>query len=303
MSDEGVSTSAAGVVGRRRVWSIGIRRGASPLALRINPKNPVLTASDISDVDALFVADPFMLRRDGSWHMYFEVMLSEEPPRGVVGRASSTDGDSWVYGGIVLSESFHLSYPQIFEWKGHVYLVPETLGAGTVRLYHAVQFPDRFELSSELLKGDWADPTLFRSGGRWWMFACADPYENQTLCLFTADELGGPWVPHPRNPVVARDRSRARPGGRVCRVDGRLIRFAQDCVPRYGNRLRAFEIVELNEHRYREIQCPESPVLTPQSSGWNSVGAHHMDAHELSDGSWIACIDGDTFRYDGETDV
>lgn len=45
-----------------RDWSIGLYRGRSPLELAPAGPNPVLTAADLG-IDALFVADPFLLRR------------------------------------------------------------------------------------------------------------------------------------------------------------------------------------------------------------------------------------------------
>ncbi|HET9363828.1 MAG TPA: hypothetical protein VFP71_02460, partial [Candidatus Angelobacter sp.] len=54
------------------VWSIGIYAGKSPLQLSPAARNPVISAGDVSDVSARFVADPFMLRVDGLWHMFFE---------------------------------------------------------------------------------------------------------------------------------------------------------------------------------------------------------------------------------------
>lgn len=277
-----------------RVWSIGMARGPSPLDLHLIADNPVLTARDVTDVNALYVADPFMIRRDGVWYLYFEILPPGKPPHGVIGMASSRDAISWQYQGVVLREPFHLSYPQVFEWQGAVYMIPESLGAEAVRLYRATQFPRVFEPVADLLPGQWADPTLCYHQGRWWMFVCADPFKNRTLHLFFADRLRGPWHPHAQNPIIADDQRTARPGGRIRSIGGRPIRLAQDCIPRYGSRLRAFEIVELGQDRYHEVERPESPVLCPAPSGWNSLGMHHLDAHQLDDGSWIACVDGDT---------
>ena len=91
------------------------------------------------------------------------------------------------------------------------------------------------------------------------MFACSTPYEHRTLHLFYAEELMGPWRAHPFELVVADDRRTARCGGRVRRVDGHLIRFAQDATPRYGKRLRAMEILELDRASYREVEKARKP--------------------------------------------
>jgi len=59
--------------GRWREWSIGIYAGPSPLDLASPEEivNPVLTRENFSDIGAEFVADPFMVNRDGIWYMFF----------------------------------------------------------------------------------------------------------------------------------------------------------------------------------------------------------------------------------------
>ena len=284
-----------------RVWSIGIYSGPSPRKLAPSANNPVITSRDVTDVDAKFVADPFMIRRNDTWHMYFEV-LPKGSDRGVIGLAASRDGFDWDYQGVVLEEPFHLSYPCVFDWKGAVYMAAETLDANAVRLYEVNPFPHGFQPVCDLVQGAWADPTVFFHQGSWWMFACSTPFEHRTLHLFFADELRGPWLPHPRNPIVADNRSTARPAGKVVFHGGAPIRFAQDCLPRYGTQVRAFEITALSRQVYSEREFPDSPVLKPEARGWNSVGMHHVDAHQLDDGRWLACVDGDRFRIPGAPD-
>ena len=154
-------------------WSIGIYAGRSPFDLNPAPAvvNPVLNAGDVTDVDAAFVADPFMIREDGYWHMFFEV-LNREHQRGEIGWATSPDGISWSYQRIVLREPYHLSYPHVFRWQGAWFMIPETLGANGIQLYQATRFPTEWRSVAVLLSGQFADPTIFRYRGRWWLFAC-----------------------------------------------------------------------------------------------------------------------------------
>ena len=32
--------------------------------------------------------------------------------------------------------------------------------------------------------------------------------------------------------------------------------------------------------------------MEPTGEGWNKDRMHHVDPHQLEDGSWIACVDG-----------
>jgi hypothetical protein len=273
------------------MWSIGIYTGDSPYRLKpaAEISNPVLTRASVTDVPATFVADPFMLRTQ-TWYMFFEVLLT--PNKGEIGLATSENGLDWSYQQIALREDFHLSYPYVFEWQGTYYMIPETLGANAVCLYVADDFPTRWSLKARLIEGQYADPSIIRFGDRWWLFTCSRPYQHDTLSLYFADELTGPWREHPKSPIIRNDKCRARPGGRVITFKDKLIRFAQDCVPLYGSRVRAFDVLELTTSHYVEVENLASPILQPSGLGWNALGMHHVDAHQQTDGSWLACVDG-----------
>ena len=232
-----------------------------------------------------------MVKVSGVWHMFFEVM-NDATGKGDIGLATSANGFDWQYQRIVLTEPFHLSYPYVFEWNDDYYMIPETLGARVARIYRAEPFPDRWVYMKDLLPGDHADPSIFRFQDQWWMFTCPFPYKHDTLSLFYASDPLSAWTPHPHNPLISGDRRIARPGGRVLQHDGALIRLTQDCDPTYGRQLRALQITELTANSYKEHERPESPILTPSGSGWNSSGMHHADIHRLDDQSWIACVDG-----------
>ena len=276
-------------------WSIGIYTGASPFALSPAPEiiNPVLSRDDVSDVRAAFVADPFMLRFKGFWYMFFEVMNSRSD-KAVIGLAASVNGFSWEYQQIVLQEPFHLSYPYVFEWRGEHYMIPETLAPAAVCLYKASSFPTRWSFQQTLIDGECADPSIFYFQDRWWLFTCTTPERHDTLRLYFARHLLGPWVEHPRSPIVEGDSRLARPAGRVLLFDGRVVRFTQDCYPIYGSRVRAFEISPLTTTDYGEHEVMESPILNASGNGWNRLGMHTVDLHLLRKRRWIACVDGVT---------
>jgi len=271
-------------------YAIGIYTGASPFDLSPCPgiANPVLTARDVTDVRAAFVADPFMVREDGLWCMFFEV-LNEDSGHGDIGLAVSPDGCKWSYKQIVLDEPFHLSYPNVFKWKGQYYMIPETRLAYAVRLYRAVEFPFTWAYVKDLVAGNYLDPSVFHDNERWWMFAGE---RSDVLHLFYADDLMGPWVRHPKSPVVALDGNIARPGGPILRHDGRVYRYTQDCDPTYGNQVRAFEITQLTTEDYEEKPVRSDPVLRATGRGWNGEQMHHVDPHYVDGVGWIATVDG-----------
>ena len=280
-----------------RQWSIGIFAGNSPTQLRCPStlRDGVLHARDITDVDAAFVADPFMIERHDGWHLFFEVMDAARR-RGVIGLATSRDLRRWSYQQIVLQEPFHLSYPHIFEADGDCYMTVETLGRQCVSLYRGDPFPTRWTFVAPLLQGDYADPSIVWHNDKWWLFVCGAPYRHDVLRLFYSSTLKGLWREHPASPLVVADPRAARPAGRVIHHDGKLIRYAQDCVPAYGTSVRAFSIDELTPERYAEHELPGGPVLGPGAEFWNRSGMHHADVHCISKENWVACVDGWTLE-------
>jgi hypothetical protein len=278
---------------RASEWSIGIYRGSSPFELSDPPdiQNPVLTAAHVTDVKADFVADPFMIKEGTTWHMFFEVMNSLNG-KGEIGLATSNDGCKWNYQSIVLRESFHLSYPLIFKWQGEYYMIPESGAANRIALYKAKTFPDDWEFAATLLEGEFTDHAIFRRHDVWWLFAGSDPRLNDTLRLFHADHLLGPWREHVKSPVVCNNACAARPAGGALVVENKIIRYAQDCSTAYGRNVNAFLINQLSGTDYAESACAGNPILQPGSSAWNRHGMHHVDAHEIIPGQWLACVDG-----------
>ena len=274
-------------------WSIGIYTGDSPFDLGSPPqlRNPVLTGDDVTDVQAAFVADPFMVRKDSTWYMFFEVWNSETN-QGDIALATSDDGLEWTYEQVVLDEPFILSYPYVFNWKDEYYMIPESRRANGIRVYKAVDFPTVWSHTGTILNGSFGDPSVFRYDDKWWMFAENAPGFNNVLRLYYADDLMGPWIEHPESPLVAGDANIARPGGRVLVLDDGVVRYTQDDDPTYGNQVRAFKITQLTTTNYEEREVMENPILNASGNGWNGKGMHHVDAHKIGENSWIASVDG-----------
>src|SRR5262249_41123240 len=154
-------------------------------------------------------------------------------------------------------------YPQVFRWQGDYYMIPESYQAGAVRLYRATDFPTRWAWVANLLEGPYlVDASVFHRDGRWWMFVdTSAEMRNDTLRLYHAGALTGPWLEHPGSPIRRDDPSRARAAGRVLVVNDRVFRFAQSGVPYYGTEVYAVAVEELTAEVYREHELPQGPIL------------------------------------------
>lgn len=85
-------------------------------------------------------ADPFLIDDQSGTYLFAEAFDRDQQ----VGRISvSTVSNEGEIGEprVVLSEPYHLSFPMVFTWKDHYYMVPETSENNSINLYMASQFP------------------------------------------------------------------------------------------------------------------------------------------------------------------
>ena len=276
----------------KKEYSIGIYFGSNPFNMvsSDNVVNPVISYKNITDVNARFVADPFMVNEKNVWYMFFEV-FNDDDNQGDIGLATSIDGIHWEYKKIVINEPFHLSYPYIFKMKGEYYLIPESARDYSIRLYKAIEFPYKWKLVGKLLKGNFKDTSVIFYNNMWYLFSDSS-CNSDTLSLFYSKSLLGPWLEHPKSPIVLNNPHIARPGGRIKLINNNLYRFTQDDFPTYGRQVRVFKIKILSTIDYQEEEIPESPIIKASGGGWNADGMHNMDLHQIDEENWIACVDG-----------
>ena len=272
------------------IWSIGIYYCFSSEPIEFSGQgicNPILTAEDITDIEAKFVADPFLIHEKGVFYLFFEVFNSRTR-QGDIGLATSQDGLNWNYRQIVPDESYHLSFPYVFRYNNEFYMMPAK-GDGFI-LYRADPFPTHWvEVKTIIQEGGLGDGAIFYFRDSWWILAGAEGREN--LELFYADTPLGPWVKHPKSPVVKGNADWASPGGQVVVFDDRVIRYAQDVTPYYGNQVWAIEITKLTKDDYEEKMARTTPILKGDEN-WNTRGMHHISPVRLEKERWLAAVDG-----------
>src|SRR3989454_192486 len=174
-------------------------------------------------------ADPFLHTRGGRTFCFVEDLVQKTEKGHIT--ALELVGTRIVEHGVALEEPFHLSFPFLFEYRGELYMCPESCASRQIRVYRCTEFPLKWELEKTLMDGVSAVGTLlFPKGGRWGMLTNIDESETGDHCselyLFSADSpLSTTWVPHPQNPILV-DSIGGRNGGLI--IDGeRLLRLGQ----------------------------------------------------------------------------
>ncbi len=226
-----------------------------------------------------FRADPFGISTSSGTHLLFELMRDSRGQINVLENGAREK--------VLIENKSHLSYPYTFTADGTTYIVPECSETEGVRIYpiesKSLQPGTPIDLKIELQA---VDPSIIHHDGRWWIF-CTDRTRkgaDTRLHIFFADQLRGPWVSHPMNPVKTDIRS-ARPAGHLFIHNGSLFRPSQDSSKSYGGRIIINRIDELSPERFSETDIN---VLSPD----NFTGPYRLGTHTISALGDKTCIDG-----------
>jgi hypothetical protein len=218
---------------------------------------------------AHFLADPFLAGVENGWLLVAEE-FDYSTNTGSIVEEFSPDGSFTGRMRPSVRENCHMSYPYLLTHQGQLFCIPEThennQAAAWQRDPDSGCWTDRRPLLTGL---DCIDPTPVHFEGRWWLFCTrrADGADSKLL-LFYADDLFGPWTPHPCNPVKVDVRS-SRPAGTPFLFRGRLYRPAQDCSRHYGFRLLLHRIRRMTPEAFEE-----ETVRVIEGDRWGCNGIH-----------------------------
>lgn len=229
----------------------------------------------LSDDGRRYYADPFAIHRDGRDWLFVEeypyqtqkgiVSAVEVGPQGPIGTPRP-----------VLELGHHVSYPFVFERDGSTWMIPESSASKRVELYKCVEFPHRWDLAAVLLDGqEVSDATIVDHQGRLWMFGTlSGAWQSSwdTLQIWTAERLFGPWIPLGSKPVLV-DSKGARPAGAFFHRNDELWRPAQDCSTGYGRGLVLARVDQLNLSGFAQTI---TTTLRPNAA-WPGLGIHTVN--------------------------
>ncbi|MGH1560227.1 glucosamine inositolphosphorylceramide transferase family protein [Caulobacter segnis] len=174
-------------------------------------------------------------------------------------------------------EPWHLSYPQVFEADGEIWMLPEAYRSGALTLYRAAAFPDVWEPVVRLALDTPAMRRSRRSAttacGGWPIRRTARSAGNRDGCISPSPSgsqgLGGP-IREIRSATIWRPVDpAARFGSRMaCRVSP-----VQDCTRTYGGGIRKLTILKLDPERF------EAEASSSRPAAWRGaayLGASHV---------------------------
>ena len=202
-----------------------------------------------------FLADPFVIYQNRS-HYCFVEDYDLFKKKGSISVYKLSPG-SCTELGTALVEDFHLSYPYLFEFKGDLYMCPETGQKAEIRIYKCIDFPLKWVFHKTLMRDvSAADTSIFSHEGKWWMFTNLDKspiadHSSQLHLFYASNPLTDDWIPHDKNPVIF-DSLSGRNGGLIKDMNSIYRVYQRQGFDFYGKAFGVAKIDKLTSSEYSE---------------------------------------------------
>ena len=223
------------------------------------------------------VADPHL---DGD-NLYYEHLKRVES-NGVIKRLNLSTGLTET----VLQEDFHLSYPNIINYKNELYLMPESGASGSTRIYKYNKSAQKFE-KFRVIDLALIDGTLLEFGNKIYIFGRLYNDDEGILRVWYSDSLNDEFREQSNSPYFLGNEY-ARQGGSFLKFEGDYYRVSQSCKNGYGEFIGLHKIIKLDSEHYEESFVTR---IAPFSNDYPS-GLHTLSQNEC----WTV-IDGKSQKF------
>lgn len=251
-----------------------------------------------------WIADPFLFEKNGIVYVFYEAydLICQ---KGKIGYSVLDPNYNLSKTRIIISEKFHLSFPNIFEYKDNIYIIPESCESDSVLLYKAVNFPNEWKKEKVFIKDIFScDNIICQKNGKNYLIASEQyhiPKNNKYIscwvknCLYSLD-LDSFSVKECLGILKEGDYG-VRNAGNVFYHKGNLVRVGQDCKNnRYGNGLVFWNTLDSmqDDNEVYSIDCNEMYFHLSLKKNISSIlGTHTYNScnkYEIIDFSYIGNI-------------
>jgi hypothetical protein len=165
----------------------------------------------------------------------------------------------------------HFSYPFSFIENGKEYLMPEVASHSVPYLLNSKNLDKKiyleFEKDTHLL-----DATLYKKDGIFYIFGTDK--KKDLLYLFHSNNLFKKFYEHVNSPIAFGPYG-SRMGGNIFKHKGKLYRFGQNNLEKYGSSIILFEITAISINQYQEKFIKEFKIK-------NFFGPHTFSINNMN---------------------
>lgn len=235
-------------------WNIAYRRYTDSDSV-VDAFDKKIKFSQLKATKRYWYADPFLFKKDGKTYLFVE-MFDNVTEMGVIGVSEYLNG-AFTQPRVVLRESFHLSYPLVFERDGKVIMMPETHQENCIQFYEAVDFPNEWKKMSVQADNIDAVDTVIENGLFLTSVICPQNDMSIDLSVYSADGKEMEYSPVYSHSFVKRG------AGDCFTHKGTRLRPSQGCENgNYGGKVIFNKILQCDADGYREDFYSE---ITPAS--------------------------------------
>lgn len=199
-------------------------------------------------------ADPFLFEWEGRRYLFAERMNRWRLIGSIAVCEIREDGSVTKFKEI-LKEPFHLSYPNVFERAGQIYMIPESGWNKDIRLYRATNFPFEWEFVQSLVEGEnYVDTSFLTDTKGETAILNSFNWDTRQSRFFKLDFKTMGLFRLPDNPSMMNERN----GGNAFEMDGVRFRVLQDCSSEYGSKVM---IRRIDSEDYEAGNAADSPFF------------------------------------------
>lgn len=272
-------------------WIIGLARG--DISEMIRTKN---FRQDFKWIQPSsfghFYADPFVIKGTGGETLIlFEDFLIDEN-YGNISLMTLDSNFNVTDIKVLLDTGSHLSFPFIFREDNKLYVFPESVRSRKLSCHLLNPVTKTLTPLGDILDLQLYDPAILRFQEKYWLFGSV--FENRReykLHIFVSENITGPYLPHPGNPVRS-GLDGIRAAGNFIDVDNEIFRPAQNCAVEYGESMTINRLRVLNS-----LHFTEEPYMTIKVSRKNLEENNIHNIHTLNVCDDLIVIDGQKWTF------
>lgn len=240
-----------------KMYSIAIRKRNDENDFFWDHDNYIFKELRFDHRNRFWIADPFLFEKGEDVFVFYEAFDLIER-KGKIGFSLLNEPDKTMSVQIILDEPYHLSFPYVFEHEGDIFMMPETCGNNSIKLFKAISFPDKWIEFNVLLSNIFACDTIFipEHGMKYLltseMYSGQTPNGNYKSCWVknVCFKLNKEFLIDGKGALVTEGDCGIRNAGKTFVRGGKLYRVGQNCPNKqYGKGLVLFEIESLAPYK------------------------------------------------------
>lgn len=235
------------------------------------------TRNPFSFQPTVIIADPFLFVHKNELYLFYEEQVCLNG-KGVIKMTKTSDLKRWNKPKLVLSELFHLSFPNVFEINGQIFMMPETGYDNSIKLYTPNSDLTKWMYHKTLIDGrHFVDSSIIIFENRFFLFTTDFTDKTNVLKLYFADSIDGNWTEHPKSPI-ANGSDIGRCAGSLFFYNDILFRPCQLTGKRYGEGAEIYKVTLLSTEEYQEKKIKS---IIPNANKNYKFGGHHFNIIEF----------------------